>query len=214
MTTEKLKNILQLAASADIKKAPKAEAQKLLEAVIAGDNVTDHEWARLYKYFLPPVPRKPKNSVDWVRKFVPAKDVRFYLNYLYVSDTGEMQATNGHMLAVTANHGLSPGYYCAKSLNAADVNANYPQCDRVIDAIDLNPVDLIRVKPDVVQTKEGGFAYSYDWGDGRVILLKKYVDATLANPSSCVKMLAKDAVTGVYFEFENGDLAVVMPLRR
>lgn len=217
--TTKLQNVINLTADSGTKKPNKINALELLEKAIAED-LSEHEWACLYKYFLPAIPAKPKNSVDWARKVVPKKDVRFYLNYLHVNSDKILHATDGFILAETANHNLQANaYYCAKAVNMVNVDARYPNTDRIFNLVKYNEIDLLdtvthQITCETVKVGDkANYAYHYTYKGGEIALSKKYTDIIMSNPSPCVAMLVKDAHSGVLFKFENGDRAVVMPVR-
>ncbi len=84
----------------------------------------------LYKYFMSPVPSKPKTMPQWVSKATPKNDVRLYLNYLY-SDGTTLYGCDGHRIH-WAPDTRPEGYYCPKSFHAIEHQGTYPDVERII----------------------------------------------------------------------------------
>ncbi|MCK5020277.1 MAG: hypothetical protein KAS32_24775, partial [Candidatus Peribacteraceae bacterium] len=85
---------------------------KLINLLAEGteDPVNNDDFlATIYAYFLPPVSAKSKTPDLWVAKAM-AKDVRYYLNFVY-SDGERLMATDGHRLHVLITDKYEPGYY-------------------------------------------------------------------------------------------------------
>jgi hypothetical protein len=85
--------------------------------------------AKLYAYFMPNTPAKPKTDEQWVALAKPTNDVRYYLNYLY-SDGNRIMATDGHRLHIL-NKSIEPGFY-NKEMIKIEVDGKFPDVDRNI----------------------------------------------------------------------------------
>lgn len=115
------------------KRTTKYEAYNIIREVInQHGTVTDYDLAKLYQFFMPPVP-KQKNDFDWVYQAVGTEEARYYLNYVYVDDT-VMVATDGHRLHLAPNPELANGFY-DKMQNKIDIDATFPDYTRVIPHI-------------------------------------------------------------------------------
>jgi len=102
--------------------------------------------ARLYAFFEPQAPAKPKTVFDWVAKAMAKKDQRHYLNWVY-SDGARIIATNGHRLHI-AHVALEPGFYDKNgTLAHGPEYAVFPDVDRVIPPANPAPVQLADLTP-------------------------------------------------------------------
>lgn len=197
--------------SVKVSKPNKKTAHDLFKSLIEQGEATADDLAKLYKFFLPPVPAKAKKPIDWVRKFVAKKDVREGLNYIY-SDGNRNIATNGHFLAISHEDPLPEGYYDSKSLDKIEISYRYPQIDRVIPQ--GNPLSIRDIEPSEVIERHGNHSYLYHLSDGTEFALnKQYVDTVLANPSPVSDILFFNNSSGVLYQFDNGDQALIMPIR-
>ena len=117
----------------------RAEAYTVLKAALstAQDNNQREEYfpvaqvESLLKYFLPARPAVSKTPEQWCAKVVAGKsDPRYYLQYLY-SDGSRLAGTDGYKLHITATD-WPEGFYCPKTLAKVDVDAKYPDIDRLL----------------------------------------------------------------------------------
>lgn len=90
------------------RKPNKTEIQHLIQTMY--EETEDHRLAQLYKYFMPAMPKKPKNVFQWVALAVSTDKTRPYLHKVY-SDGENIVATNGHILHL-APDGRPEGFYC------------------------------------------------------------------------------------------------------
>ncbi len=96
------------------------------------DGETALAFARLYAHFLPKPGKRARTTWQWVAMAMAKDDVRYYLNYVYVTED-EIVATDGHRLHIAPNvEGLTPGYYdvAGNRIHAPDY-ARYPDFKRV-----------------------------------------------------------------------------------
>ena len=124
--------------AANVKKPTKRQAFDLVKELIykAGD-LDDNprlqaDYARLYSYFLPPVPTKAKTPELWVSKAMAKNNARGYLRFLY-SDGKRLIATNGHYLHLCPTT-LAEGFYNTELEPVGD-QGKYPDIDRVIPSV-------------------------------------------------------------------------------
>jgi len=83
------------------------------------------------KYFMPSIPKKAKTSEQWCCKAVAKKDVRYYITQVY-SDGHRLAGTDGHRIHYVPTT-LEEGFYCPKSMIKTDMDAKFPDIDRIID---------------------------------------------------------------------------------
>lgn len=89
-----------------------------------------------------------KTAEQWVCRAVATKDIRHYLNYMYVED-GQAYGTDGHR-AHTAPTSLADGYYAPASLEPVDMDATFPNVQQVLKiqgtravCTSINDLDLV-----------------------------------------------------------------------
>ena len=191
------------------------------------DDVRDG-W-KLYAHFMPAVPKVPKTDFQWVASAAGRRDVRYYLNYVYC-DGKRIIGTDGARLHIADNaDGLAPGYYCPKTANKVDVDAQYPDVDRVIpktnageqftvsrDPLDTQAIDggktpvwcLREVKTPSTDKFgiEMGFKMVGQW------TRREYIEAALAGHDEALAVSA-DAMSAIRMDMPDGRMAIVMPVR-
>ena len=173
---------LNIAAAAIIVKKPsKKEAHEIIKELYAQapDDVTSANLAKLYSFFMPPIPKNPKTPFDWVAGAMGSGDVRYYLNYVHV-DADHIEATDGHRAHRVANtNGLPSGFYnkAGDKVHESDF-ANFPNVSRVIpDAKDRQPEDL-KVSQIPVETQNGVIVYRLPNGTA---IDKRYLDKCIGS---------------------------------
>ena len=107
-----MNNLRTLIASnaANQKKASKARALDALLSLIDDDTeqrLGKEDLANLYSFFLPSPPKTPKTPFDWVAKAAAKGDIREYLNGVWSMENGDIVATNGHVIHLVKQEGLS-----------------------------------------------------------------------------------------------------------
>ncbi len=61
--------------SLNVSKPTKSQAQDILNAIHTGESQdVEKDLARLYRYFMPPAPKKPKTDWDWVAQACRSAD--------------------------------------------------------------------------------------------------------------------------------------------
>lgn len=169
--------------------------------------------AHLYAYFLPPLPAKAKDPAVWVARAKGVNDVRHYLNYLY-SDGNRLIATDGHRLHLMPTN-LPAGFY-DKARNPVDVDAKYPDVDRIIPKLDQGtPHKLEDLAGLPVRTSEVGARGQYTIHayelPGGVCVNKTYWDQATRDETGIVRI--SDPTSSVRIDYPKGRLAVIMPIR-
>ena len=118
-----------------IKPASKKDAFAMIKSAfeIADDNgasLPTEQLEALYKYFMPALPKAVKKDWQWISRAVGKRDIRTSINWLY-SDGSRLMATDGHRLHIIPST-MTKGYYHPKTLDSIDLDALYPDIDRVI----------------------------------------------------------------------------------
>jgi len=188
------------------------------------ENELHGELARLYAAFQPTVPKKPKTMFDWVAKAMAKNDVRYYLNFVHVTEE-RMVGTDGHRLHIAPNtDGLEPGFYDKNGTKLHNPDyARFPDVDRVM------PTNLDSYGRKIVEAKlseigEGAFTsdkgvfnyYRFPLQDNFVAFNKKYVHDMLSmeDPDAVLQWSIADAnQVVVVANLSDGRQACVMPMR-
>ena len=161
----------------------------------------------LLGFFQPSLPAKVKTPEQWVAKFAPKNDIRYYLCNVCYSDGHSLVATNGHILAKIQT-ALPEGFYDNKTLIPnVKMDAKYPDFQRVIDSA-KNPKDLHAVEPsdeykainDKITAQRVGPAW----------VNKAYLDICLLAPNS--EIFASDATSALYITSDWGE-SLIMPMK-
>jgi len=187
------------------KKTNRKEAYDIVRSAIENDGVLDqYALANLYSFFIPNTP-KVKTDFQWVHTAISTEATRYYLNYVYVAD-GEMVATDGHRLHLAKTE-LENGFY-DKAGNKVEVDATFPDYHRVIPE-PAKPYSWVAAHCEVREIGDNGLAYILTNGAG---VNKKYWDIA-SQGADVVDFDMADEATPLRMDFENGRLAVVMPMR-
>jgi len=104
------------ALAANIKKPSRAAAFVLVRGLADELAGTEHHdaLALLYRFFLPPVPKRAKTTLEWLAQAIDPKDDREYLRLIHVFERGGLVAvaTDGGRLHIARDHGFkSAGFY-------------------------------------------------------------------------------------------------------
>ncbi len=217
MENFKINDLVQFAASKAVKKPKKDAAFDALLRLIKGDDVTYNEKAGLVSYFIPPVPKKSADTLGWIKKHTAQQDVRFYLNYFYVSGT-HIVSTNGHYLAKTENiYGLENGFYNPKTGLKENIDARFPEYNRVIPSEEKTIISLHHCPSAVYATKKQKFAKFvrvFTLPDGlKMAFNNQYYESICSNPSGVLSMRTADATSAMKIIFNDLSIGVLMPMR-
>jgi hypothetical protein len=203
---------LNIAAAANISKKPsKKVAHEIIKELYAQapDDETSANLAKLYKCFMPPIPKTPKTPFDWVAGAMGVKDVRYYLNYVRVN-ADYIEATDGHRAHRVANtDGLPAGFYNKAGDKVHGPNfADFPDISRVIPAEkDYHQLEDIQASQLPVETWESEIIYRLPNG---AAVSKRYLDKCIGSGTATIGMRGAEDAIRVDME---GRVAVIMPLR-
>ena len=129
--TRRIDKIANLAVRMERAQYSKKECwDEVMRLINNPSSVDDTMMAKLYAYFMPAIPAKPKTDEQWIAKAMAKKDVRYYLNHIYC-DGKRIMATNGHRLHIIHSDRYKKGFYDSQ-MNKVEVDATYPDVDRVI----------------------------------------------------------------------------------
>ena len=113
-----------------IRKESKSNIFGYVQALTRGEELDNYQLSEMLRYFAPKIPAKPKNIFDWCRQAVAKKDVRCYLNAVYV-DSGIVHGCNGHIILRGVSSQYDDGYYCPKTKEKMESQGRYPDVDRI-----------------------------------------------------------------------------------
>ena len=210
--------------AAKCKKPSKAVCLDLVEK-LACNAYDDYELrgivAQLYAHFIPTPAGKPKTVDAWIRKAINKGDVREYLQYVYVTENGNMVATDGHRLHVGygAGEGMAPGFY-DNAGNLVEIGQRFPNWERILpNPVNLRFCELDQIQTEVIETGQHDkfkFAYKLTFPCGTVIhAAKKYWDEMVLwfDGSAFVGINAKSPELCSISIKAGDEQAIVMPLR-
>lgn len=120
------------------KKPSKQHAQTILRDLADKHPNSVARLAELYAYFMPALPKKPKDDFGWVALAVGKEGSRPYLGYVYV-DGGQMVATDGYRMHVADAGEFEPGFYHPVTRERCAVDFKYPEYKRVIPEASRKP---------------------------------------------------------------------------
>lgn len=193
-----------------IKKPTKTDAQQIIKRIAEQCPEQIQDLAALYVYFMPATPKKPKTDFQWVAQAAGKKDVRYYLNYVYV-DEKNIVATDGHRLHMIPNSdNIEPGYYLPNGDKAHGPDfAKYPDYEQVKPATG----EIKEYNIDSLGIKEGGGIIAYNLGDN--YYQKLYLDQALTGCGvfkAFGGIMKRGSMTAL--QIDNGiRTAILMPVR-
>jgi len=210
---------MKIETSIDTPKMARAEAFALVKDLLTETpsftaGISPRQAGELLRFFAPAIPKKPQTALDWVRGAVAKKDIRYYLNYIYVTEE-DIVATNGAMLRVTPNkNGMPPGFYDPLTMQKCTLDAatRYPDCWKTLsNGYDVRKDLSFLKKAEIIQFEyRGKVIEAYKWDGGGVD--RQLLDSTLAAPGCTLQMNDKISNGGIRVESDWGT-AVVMPMR-
>lgn len=182
----------------------------------------DVELHTLANFFLPTLTKKPKDLWEWVAKAAGTDDVRYYLNYVHVSEKW-IEATDGHRLHRIPNaEGIEPGYYQPATRQKMEVDGKFPDTDRVIPGIAAMEAreDVQLDQFEQMTFPDNRPKYRNYLKLGQSAMNQRYVEEALRFPtpvgsqSKVTAYLPDNASSSVRFDFgDTGAIAIVMPAR-
>lgn len=204
----------------------KDEAQTLI-AELATQDLTEKErefkLARLYTYFTPASPKKPKTDEQWIGLAMAGKkDIREYLQFIKANE-GDLVATDGHRLHLISGYDTEDNSWYDKSMNSIEgIEYRYPDYKRVIPdtakmteiAIDVSSLEVV----ELAKAFSADLRYAYkivdNKGDTLLHVNKKYLDQALSGLTSPTFYINSE-----YPQYnsllitDSNKLAVIMPIR-
>lgn len=213
-----MENTMNIATLANkVSKISKRELLALLESTYneQQDHTIQRTLATIYKAIAPTVSTgtAAKDDWSWVCQAMAKKDIRYYLNYVYC-DGDRIICTDGHRMHTVPNtFGLEPGYYDKRKNRVTDIDARYPNIDRVIPCITERK--FIEFNLSELEIRQAGkieacLVPDHDYKPA-IGIDSKYLKQAVAGmeQASAYVRTAMDSI-----RIENGDrLAVIMPLR-
>lgn len=165
----------------------------------------------LYSYFMPSTPKMPKTEMDWCQSATAKKDVREYLQYVYVNANGRMSGTDGHRVHIVENSGMAEGYY-DKAGNKVDLDYKYPDIDRIIKK-HTKFTELASVDIDQIAVTDKGINTRKIQVNGELVVhvQKDYYDQAVVGFDQPT-MHYTDKTSCIQIE-EGSKIAVIMPIR-
>lgn len=201
--------------------------KRLAEA--ASDEETRHDLAMLYDSFrVKPKRKQQMSAFDWVAMAAAHKnEVRYYLRYVQVLESGMTIATDGHRMHVTNASTTEPGYYWPEGTAVEDESFKYPDVGRVLrnaittdtcslkdahDGLTIIDTDMGKAK-----SKNREVVVLYLPGrDKRVLVNRQYLDdMTVGVDPSDVQVGVADSSKDkpVFFNVSKTRTGVIMPVR-
>jgi len=213
---------LETLANINCKKPTKAAAWAVFSEMVLHDDFSEAALAKLYQFFTPPLPAKPKDAWQWIAKAMGKNDIRYYLNYVYVTaDT--ICATDGHRLHIMKNHSAFPvGYYDSNKVLAFPENyAKYPDITRVTPDIESGsslyyclPYDAESLKVQLLGTSSQEVAV-FMLRDGTELGIDKgYFLQAIGLKGETMDLYVRDSTSSIILvSRESGNKAVIMPIK-
>jgi DNA polymerase III sliding clamp (beta) subunit (PCNA family) len=175
----------------------------------SGEPMTDKELSELYKYFVPPIPAKPKTELQWVAKAMGKKDIRYYLNYIY-SDGRCLLGTDGHRLHISPTD-MDEGFYDTQG-NPCKCDGKFPDVDRIIPEVKRES-DWVKVKFESLKVKVEGTLQGVEMSEGQHLNLKYLCDTLCGETEFEFYQAGPDTAFRIRLADKPDRIAVIMPMR-
>ncbi len=179
-----MSNIPYLAAHLE-KRSGKEESFNTIKRHINGENLTDHDWAIVYSYFLPPKPKKITSPFEWVSIPCDQKEQYAFCKYILVEHNRTISANTKVAHVIFDNLGLSQNWYDTKKGSVGDDVAIMPNIDdamKLSEGIDFDVnFNMMDCRFDIIDTPSG-LSYVLPWNNKGVN--KKYFDITIKSLDS------------------------------
>jgi len=202
-----------------VNKINKSRAHEIITDLATGLVHDDDQvilFASLYRYFMPPIPKKPKNAMQWVNVAVNGDEIRKHISNAYSSENGDYVGIDGQRMHLVKNQGKEIGYY-DKACNKVEADLKFPDYNRLIpDKSKCTQYNLRDIDTKIIpnNTKEIEFKYVVDvYVNGVRIsrFSKKYWDDALSIFSDNVNIWLSEKAS-LLIE-ENDNIAVIMPVK-
>ncbi len=172
--------------------------------------------ARLYKHFIPALPKKPKSPFQWVSKAKSKEQARYYLCEMYVRDN-VLYATDGHRCHFVDVEGYKDGYYTLNTkgddIIPIELDGNYPQVEKIIP--EKKFYDIFKMDDLIINDNFDPLAYEIELLDSPYFVNKRYLDEILsiADKSQNITVFTHNPEKDTPLLIEIGQYkAVLMPL--
>lgn len=126
-----MSNIPHLAAHME-KRSGKVESFDIIKRSINGESLTDHDWAVLYSYFMPPKPKKITNPFEWVSMVCDQKESYSFCKYVQVENGKTIAANTKAAHVLFDDLGLENNWYDIQKGVAGDDVAIMPNIDQAL----------------------------------------------------------------------------------
>jgi hypothetical protein len=182
----------------------------LLDQVISahetGEPLMREQLRAIITRLQPKTSSKKLNGFKWVALAVCKKEIRQYLNYVYVED-GVAIATDCHRIHATPTI-LEDGYYCPKSGMKVDDQGKFPPWKRVIPSnTTLEDIEFIEIP---ALKKDSMHPINTNLG---VMFCEKYVKDAQRNASPVISHEMSVSRHTLLTNYENGSLSIVMCMK-
>lgn len=198
------------------------DAFKLIDALISEDVEFDDDMlVKLYRHFLPGLPKVTKSVFEWVAQAVSKEETRYYLNFVYV-ENGKMAATDGHRLHVAPAGDLEPGFY-DRAGNRVELDATFPDINRVIPVHhsksgvhDIHTWERKGAKVSNYVDSDGKARSSYQMPNGAWVQ-KRYLDQIIQGERSFTFQSTRDTQKTfgdpIRADLSDDRIVILMPIR-
>lgn len=137
--------------------------------------------ARLYKHFIPALPKKPKTPFQWVSKAKSKEETRYYITEMYVRNN-VLYATDGDRMHYINVDGYKDGYYTLNTkgddIVPIELDGNFPQVEKIIP--EKKNHDTFKLDDLVIDNGFEQLAYKIDIFGTSCYVNKKYMDDILS----------------------------------
>lgn len=172
-----------------------------------------HNLAKLLALLKPPAVAA-KTVAAWVAKAAAKKDIRKYLNYVYVNE-GVMVGTDGHRLHLAPSD-LEPGLYDPKSMvkiwgldtEVEGHPGKFPEYRRILPVADVEPADLVKLE--IKERLKLFTPCTVTLGGKTASVNLEYWEQALMR---CDRVSVREPQEALRLEGPNGEVAVIMPVR-
>ena len=210
-----MNNIPYLAAHLE-KRSGKEESFDIIKRSINGETLTDHDWAVLYSYFLPPKPKKITNPFEWLTMVCDNKEQYAFCKYVLVEDLKIFAANTKTAHILFDDLGLSPGWHDIQKGKTGNDVAVMPNIDQAMkesigNEFDFDITLFNNGLFDIVDTP-AGMAYVLPWNNKGVD--KKYFDLMIKSLNNISIQYSDDGpfmVSGIVGKVNCA--AVIMPFK-
>lgn len=145
----------------------KAEAFNLIQKLYNGEELDHLEKSCLLLYFLPKVPKTPKNDLDFVRSGVANKnEFRYYLQSVCVRD-GMAYASTGHYVRCSPCD-LPDGLYDPTTMEFTGDNSGYPILKSIINT-KKTEISNVTLEETILYRKEQMVRIAGEWYDMKYV---------------------------------------------